>query len=53
MSPGFRPASAMKRWIFSQSPLTMSAVAEEWGTHVLAYLAMRRSTGSMLVTVWP
>ena len=43
----------MKRWIFSQSPLTISAVADECGTHVRAYFAMRRSTGSMLVTVWP
>jgi hypothetical protein len=43
----------MKRWIFSQSPVTMSAVAEECGTQVLAYFAMRRSTGSILVTVWP
>src|SRR2546427_11043055 len=53
MSPGFLPRPAMKRWIFSQSSLTMSAVAEECGTHVLAYLAIRLSTGSMFVTVWP
>src|SRR5207249_8918440 len=53
MSPGFLPSPAMKRWILSQSSLTMSAVAEECGTHVLAYLAIRLSTGSMFVTVWP
>src|SRR5437870_13404102 len=53
MSPGFLPRPAMKRWIFSQSSLTMSAVAEECGTHVLAYLAIRLRTGSMFVTVWP
>src|SRR5260370_42698944 len=43
----------MKRWIFSQSSLTRSAVAEECGPQVLAYLAIRLSTGSMFVTVWP
>src|SRR5436853_563493 len=31
MSPGRRPKSPMKRWIFSQSPLTMSAVADPDG----------------------
>jgi len=50
---GSRPASRAKRCTLSQSPLTISGVAEECGTQVSAYFAMRRSTGSMFGTVWP
>src|SRR2546430_12813595 len=44
---GSRPASRANRCTFSQSPRTISGVADECGTHVSAYFATRRSTGSM------
>src|SRR5439155_1528965 len=50
---GSRPASRANRCTFSQSLRTISGVADECGTHVSAYFATRRSTGSMFVTVCP
>jgi hypothetical protein len=43
----------MNRIRSAQSLSTISAVAELCGTHVFAYFAIRRSTGSTDGTFWP
>ena len=47
------PKPAISSRMIAQSPVTISAVADECGTQVEAYLAMRRRTGRIVSTAWP
>ena len=49
----YNPASRANVCTLIQSSLTISGVAEECGTQVSAYFAIRRNTGVMSGTVWP